>query len=83
MGLDKWISVSWVRWWRGFGSVVAGGFGSWRLVGFWVWIGAVYVDRCCGFGSVLLWSCLVIVVVGGDFGNFLCFFSSWWLFLMV
>ena len=31
MGLDRWISISWVRWWHGFGS--------WRLVdfGFWVW----------------------------------------------
>ena len=27
-----------------------------------------------------MWPCLVIVVV---FGNFLCFFSSWWLFLVV
>ena len=27
MGLDRWISVSWDRWWREFGSVVAGGFG--------------------------------------------------------
>ena len=48
MGLDRWIGVSWVRWWRGFGSVVAGGFGLWRLVdfGFWVW-----AQR--GFGSIM------------------------------
>ena len=63
MDLDRWISVSWIRWWRGFGSVEIGAFGSWRLVGFlveisgfrlvgflvgfWVWIGAV-----CGASSV-------------------------------
>ena len=49
------IGVSWVRWWRGFGLVVAS-----------------------GFGSVLLWSCLVIVVVGGGFWQFFVF-----LFLLV
>ena len=27
MGLDRWIGVSWVKWRRGFGSVVASGFG--------------------------------------------------------
>ena len=31
-----------------------------RLVGFWVWIGAMSVDRCCGFGSVLLWPVLEV-----------------------
>ena len=74
VGLDRLWLVGLDRgdWWvSGFGSVLC------------MWIGAVGLDRCCGFGSVLLWSCLVIVVVGGDFGNFLCFFSSWWLFLMV
>ena len=43
MGLYRWIGVSWVRWWRGFGSVEIGGFGLWRLVsfsvGFWVDLG--------------------------------------------
>ena len=36
VGLDRWINVSWVMWWRGFGSVEIGGFldGDW-----WVWIG--------------------------------------------
>ena len=34
MGLDKWIGVAWIRWWHGFGLIVVGGFGSWRLVGF-------------------------------------------------
>ena len=114
------ISVSWVKWWHGFGFVVASGFRSWRLVSFsmeiggffngdrWVWIGGdwwvsgfglvlcvwigaacgfrsvlwvwvgVVVERCCGFGSVLLWLCLVIVVVGGGFWKFFVF-----LFLLV
>ena len=39
MGLDRWIGVSWVKWWRGFGSVEIGGFGSWRLVSFSIKIG--------------------------------------------
>ena len=60
------IGVSWVRWWRGFGSVLC------------MWIGAVGLDRCRGFGSVLLWLCLVIVVVGGGFWQFFVF-----LFLLV
>ena len=63
------IGVSWVKWWRGFGSVVAGGFGSVLCM----WIGAVGLDRCRGFGSVLLLSCLVIVVVGGSFWQFFVF----------
>ena len=62
------IGVSWVRWWRGFGLVVASGFGSVLCM----WIGAVGSDRCRGFGSVLLWSCLVIVVVGGGFLAIFC-----------
>ena len=49
-------------WWvSGFGSVLC------------VWIGAVGLDRCCGFGLVLLWLCLVIVVVGGGFWQFFVF----------
>ena len=58
MGLDRWIGVSWVRWWRGFGSVVAGGFGSWKLVGFSMEIGR--------FGSVKLVGFLV--EIGGFLG---------------
>ena len=29
MGLDRWIDVSWVKWWREFGSIgsVGHGFG--------------------------------------------------------
>ena len=35
--LDRWISVSWARWWRRFGSVEIGGFMSldrWCVCGF-------------------------------------------------
>ena len=53
---------------------MAGGFGSVLCM----WIGAVGLDWCRGFGSVLLWSCLVIVVVGGGFWQFFVF-----LFLLV
>ena len=35
VGLDRWINVSWVMWWRGFGSVEIGGFldGDWGFLG--------------------------------------------------
>ena len=51
----------------------------------WVWIGGdwwvsgfglvlcVWIGATCGFGSVLLWLCLVIVVVGGGFWQFFVF----------
>ena len=35
--------------------------------------GGMGLDRCCGFGLVLLWLCLVIVVVGGGFWQFFVF----------
>ena len=81
MGLDRWIGVSWVRWWRGFGSVVAGGFGLWRLVdfGFWVWaqrgFGSIMAN---GFGSELgfgfwIWDQCGSIEIG-DHGDF---FFSW------
>ena len=42
MGLDRWISVSWVKWWRGFGS--------WILVGFSVGgMMAIFLFSCCGW----------------------------------
>ena len=37
MGLDRWIGVSWVRWWHGFGLVMADGFGTKLGFGFWIW----------------------------------------------
>ena len=61
MGLDRWISISWVRWWHGFGS--------WRLVdfGFWVWdqLWPVGLDR----SWVLAW-----FEVGVAQMVFVCFF---------
>ena len=36
MGLERWIDVSWVRWWHGFGLVVAGGCGLELGFGFWI-----------------------------------------------
>ena len=77
MGLDRWIGVSWVRWWRGFGSVVASGFGLWRLVdfGFWVWalrgFGSIMAN---GFGSELgfgfwIWDQCGSIEIG-DHGDF-------------
>ena len=44
MDLDRWISVSWIRWGRGFGLVEIGGFGLVEIgrllgvigVGFWI-----------------------------------------------
>ena len=35
VGLDRWINVLWVMWWRGFGSVEIGGFldGDWGFLG--------------------------------------------------
>ena len=69
MGLDRWISISWVRWWHGFGFVMAGGFGSWRLVdfGFWVW------DRLWPVGLDRSWV-LAWFEVGVAQMVFVCFF---------
>ena len=33
MGLDRWISVSWVRWWCGFGSMEIGGLPMSLMIG--------------------------------------------------
>ena len=64
VGLDKWIGVSWVRWWRGFGSIVANGFGSWKLVGFLVEIGGFLgLVRCSVYGLVM-WVWIGVVVAG-------------------
>ena len=36
MNLGRWINVSWIRWWRGFGLVEIGGFLGVIGVGFWI-----------------------------------------------
>ena len=87
--MDQVVAWVWIDCGRWVWIVEIGGFGSVEVGGFlvldrcyvcgsvlWVWIGAIVV-RCCGFGSVLLWPCLVIVVVGG-FWQFFVF-----LFLLV
>ena len=69
VSLDRWIGVSWVKWWCGIGSVVADGFGLRRLVGFSMEIGGFLgLDRCCVCGFI-----------GSSDGDFFFF----WLGMMV
>ena len=56
MDLDRWISVSWIRWGRGFGLV---GLDRWRLVRFSVEIGE-FLGGMGSFG----FGCWVWVLLG-------------------
>ena len=77
MDLDRWINVSWIRWWRGFGLVEIGGFRSVEIggflgvigVGFWIldlgsaWISGNRRSWWHGFGLAAIGDRAVLCVV--------------------
>ena len=69
MNLDRWINVSWIRWWRGFRSVEIGGFLGVIGVGFWIldlgsaWISGNRRSWWHGFGLAAIGDRAVLCVV--------------------
>ena len=93
MNLDRWINVSWIRWWRGFGLVEIGGFGSVEIggflgvigVGFWLldlgstWISGNRRSWWHGFGLAAIGDRVVlcVVCVASLIAPMVIFFFKW------